>query len=152
MMMKSYRHNIKGVAAVEFALIAPVLAILIIGVFDFGMYLNKAMNLENTARTAAEYVIQGGDPENLETDVLLPSTLGLTEDTLHTVSIDYNNYICACHDGEIVDCDTGECADEGDYIHHYYEVNLSMSYEPMFSYPGVPHPVTIVGDAVLRTQ
>ncbi|MCB1556674.1 MAG: pilus assembly protein [Alphaproteobacteria bacterium] len=66
-------RNREGVAATEFALIAPVFALFLAGVFDYGMYINTNMRMENTARSAAEYVIQGGDSGLISDDVITQS-------------------------------------------------------------------------------
>jgi hypothetical protein len=44
------RHGQRGAAAVEFALIAPVLFVLVLGIIDFGLYINAAAVVNNAAR------------------------------------------------------------------------------------------------------
>ena len=63
--LSSFVQCQRGVAAVEFALIAPILLILLIGVFDFGMFINTQMRLENLSRSIAEYIIQGGEEDHV---------------------------------------------------------------------------------------
>ena len=60
--MNQFIKDKSGVAATEFALIAPVFLLLLIGVIDYGVYMNNVMHLENTARSAAQYVVQGATP------------------------------------------------------------------------------------------
>ncbi|HEV7949311.1 MAG TPA: TadE family protein [Glaciihabitans sp.] len=47
------RRTQRGSAAVEFALIAPLLIILALGVIDFGLYINEASVVGNAAREGA---------------------------------------------------------------------------------------------------
>ena len=144
-MFKFLRNN-EGVAAVEFALIAVPLTFLMIGLFDYGMYLNTTMKLENTAWSAAVYVTQGGDPANLEDDVLTPSGLGLTADDMAA------DYSCTCRDGSAVSCD-GTCdADASDYMRRFYEVSLDMDYQTLLRYPGMPDEINLTGHTVLRVN
>lgn len=151
-------RNIEGVAAVEFALIAPVIVFLLIGVFNYGSYMNQNMKLENTTRTAAAYLYEGGDEENLDEDVYLPSNLGLTEDTLDTLTTDVA-YICECVDGDEADCDLG-CTDEsGDgedeedtYMRKYMQVTLTMERAPLISYPGLSNDITLAGTVRLQVE
>ena len=69
--INSYINNQEGVAATEFALLAPILMILMLGIFDYGMFMNAQMKLESTARAAAQYVVLGGDPELIEEEIIL---------------------------------------------------------------------------------
>ena len=43
----------RAVAAVEFALLAPVLALVMVGLFDFGYYLNQSNDLDKSLRVGA---------------------------------------------------------------------------------------------------
>lgn len=45
-----------GVAAVEFAIIAPVMIALLGGAVDIGIAVDRAIRLENAARTAAQHI------------------------------------------------------------------------------------------------
>ncbi len=145
-------RDIAGVAAVEFALLAPSLVFLLIGVFDYGMYMNETMKLENTARTAAEYLYEGGDEDNLVTDVYLPSSLNLTADTVGTLTTNVE-YICECVDGDVSDCDLG-CTEDGDdtYMRRYLEITLSKSHETLLPYPGFPGTKTLAGFVRLQME
>ena len=128
--MQIFNHYIQrndGVAATEFALIAPVLLIIMLGIFDYGMFLNAQMKLESTARAAAQYVILGGDPDLIEQEIILQSSDGLSV-------------------GEGSECD------DGDYLREFFEITISMDYEPIFGAPGVPDSITIAGNVRLQNQ
>lgn len=47
----------KGGAAVEFALLAPWILFVFVGVFDLGFYLNALISTENAARVAGLYYV-----------------------------------------------------------------------------------------------
>lgn len=144
--MERWINNNSGIAAVEFALIAPILIMLVVGLYDFSSYMNTAMKLENTAVAAAQFVVQGGDPEDIEDSVIAQSNLGTDRD-----NVDVNSeYVCACHDGEEVDCDGGLCTDAGDYVHRYFEVTMSTTYDTVIDYPGMPSSVVLMGYTTLR--
>lgn len=145
--------DVSGVAAVEFALIAPALLLLLIGMVDYGLYMNSTMKIENVTRAAAEYLYEGGNTGNLATDVFLPSNLGLTEATIDD-SLNYStNYYCECVDGDAVECD-GICdnGDDNSYMRRYLEVNLSMDHEPLLYYPGLGRSITLGGFVRLQVQ
>jgi len=52
-MMHFRRRHEDGAAAVEFALILPILLLLILGIFEFGRIFNAQIQLSNAAREAA---------------------------------------------------------------------------------------------------
>jgi Flp pilus assembly protein TadG len=53
--IKSIRHKLgdRGTAAVEFALVAPVLLLLVFGIIDFGRMINARINITAAAREGA---------------------------------------------------------------------------------------------------
>lgn len=143
----AFIKNEDGIAATEFALMAPVLLLMLIGIFDYGMYLNTMMKLENTSFTAAQYIVQGGDPDNIEQDVILASNLGVTADTLETLDIDVD-YFYECADTASVEAGT-DCG-EDDYLREFVQVTISMDYETILPYPGIPSAVNLSGRVRLQ--
>lgn len=148
----SLLSNTDGVAAVEFALIAPSLIFMLLGVFDFCMYMYTAMNLENTARSSVEYVLQGGAPDNIMDEVIMQSPLQLSVATQNTLNIVSSDYVCTCADGAVIECSGGSCPTQGDYMRRYYQVTLDMDYTPVFIYPGLPDVLAMRGHAILRVN
>jgi Flp pilus assembly protein TadG len=58
-------RDAKGVVAVEFALIAPVLLLLMVGMFVFGVALNNWVILTSAAEAGAlQFAISRGNPDN----------------------------------------------------------------------------------------
>ncbi|MEO6529858.1 MAG: TadE family protein [Specibacter sp.] len=51
----------RGAAAVEFALILPVLLFMLLGVVDFGMFIGQNISLQSAAREGARQGITQGD-------------------------------------------------------------------------------------------
>ena len=49
----------RGAAAVEFALVLPLLLIILLGIIDFGLYLYNDLQLTHVARDAARYLSVG---------------------------------------------------------------------------------------------
>lgn len=98
-------RNQKGQALVEFALILPIILLLILGIVQFGMLLNSYLSLTNAAREGArtgslgslDYEIKntivGTSPSlnagNMVITISPSESLRSTGDTL-TVSIEYN--------------------------------------------------------------
>jgi Flp pilus assembly protein TadG len=53
----------RGVAAVEFALILPLLLVLLLGIIDFGLYYYSDLQLTQSARDAARYLSLGEEDD-----------------------------------------------------------------------------------------
>jgi Flp pilus assembly protein TadG len=51
----------RGAAAVEFALVLPVILVLLLGIIDLGMYFYSDLQLQQTARDAARYLSLGDE-------------------------------------------------------------------------------------------
>jgi Flp pilus assembly protein TadG len=49
----------RGAAAVEFALVLPILLVILLGIIDFGLYFYNDLQLTHVARDAARYLSVG---------------------------------------------------------------------------------------------
>jgi Flp pilus assembly protein TadG len=58
---KTFRRDDSGVSAVEFALIAPVLLICLVGIYDIGMLVYKRTDMHSALRSGVQYFMNGGD-------------------------------------------------------------------------------------------
>lgn len=54
------RREEHGAAAVEFALVVPILLLVVIGIFNFGFILAQQISLNNGARQAARFAVVDG--------------------------------------------------------------------------------------------
>jgi Flp pilus assembly protein TadG len=62
-------RNQRGAAAVEFALIAPLLLVLVMGIIDFGWMLMKANLVNNASRDAARVASLSGTYADIDSSV-----------------------------------------------------------------------------------
>lgn len=53
---RSHLAKERGAAAVEFALVLPILLVIILGILDFGLYYFNDLQLTHVARDAARYL------------------------------------------------------------------------------------------------
>lgn len=147
---KNFLRDAYGVAAVEFALIAPVLIFMMVGVVDYGLYVARTMQTDNLTDAAITYITRAvnNDPALLDTPEYLKNDVvaDVTSQAPFTVSEDDVTMpdslpICECGDGTSVECG-GDCG-EGDYVHRYVEITVNVSHNTLFSYPGLPDNVQI---------
>nr|WP_137678375.1 TadE/TadG family type IV pilus assembly protein [Parerythrobacter lutipelagi] len=55
--MKRFRHDVRGAIAVEFALLAPLLITMMIGVFQMGVYMQNYNAVRSLASDSARYTM-----------------------------------------------------------------------------------------------
>lgn len=67
--MKNIKNE-KGQALVEFAIILPILLLLIMGILQFGMLINSYLTLENSSREGARLGIVGGTNSDIQNIVI----------------------------------------------------------------------------------
>lgn len=60
MRLRRQRRTDRGAAAVEFALVVPILLLVMIGIVNFGFVLAQQISLNNAARQAARYAVVDG--------------------------------------------------------------------------------------------
>lgn len=51
----------RGVSAVEFALVAPVLLMCLVGIYDIGTMIYKRADMQSALRSGTQYFMNGGD-------------------------------------------------------------------------------------------
>lgn len=144
MLMRTWTRAEEGIAAVEFALLVPIVATLLVGIIDFGMYIHTFMRLEDLSRSAVQYVVLGGNPEDMP-GVIIESS------EVYNNAVDAGNpltytatQICECGSGVEVSCDEPTC-DSGDYVRGFYNVEVEGSYNTILPYPGLPDAMTLTG-------
>jgi Flp pilus assembly protein TadG len=149
-MFRRFQKSSEGVAATEFALIAPVLVALLLGTIDYCLYMNTQIRLELATRAAAQYMLNGGDPDNIVNDVVIPSSLGVDVSTADDVVV-RQDVICRCNDGTELSCD--ETCGAGDYERHFVEVELTVNYTaPFLPYVGLSTSMPLQAYVALQSQ
>jgi Flp pilus assembly protein TadG len=85
--MRSLRNH-KGQALVEFALVLPILILLIMGIVQFGLVINSYLTIQNASREAARAGIIGTSDVDIKNLIITTSNSLEAEDL--TVSITPN--------------------------------------------------------------
>jgi len=87
----------RGMAAVEFALVAPMLMLAIVGICQFGITMNQYLTLADSVRTGArQFALSRGDstPYTDTINLMYSSAPQLTEASL-TITLSVNGTACA---------------------------------------------------------
>ena len=116
----------RGAAVIELALIAPILALMTMGIIDVSQAFNRKLTLEQAAQRAIEKVMQTtGKTTPAETIKAEAAAQGEIDEDDVTVS-----YRLECNGTVEAEFDT-EC-DPGENEARWLEVTVAGTYEPMF--------------------
>lgn len=138
--IRRFSSDDRGASAVEFAMIAPVMVIMLTGLLDYALAALHRMELESAARSGAQYaMIDSSDTSVIETTVQNSTNLDVADMTVTITEF------CECSDGSSVDC-SGTCV-SGD-VRGYMQISASYDYSP-FILPGT---MTLTGESTIRTQ
>ena len=138
--------KIRGIATVEFALMSPLLMLLLAGVLDFGMLLRTATCTASAARAGIEYGSRTAsaslDYAGMQNAALaaVPGVAGMTATAARS---------CQCSGGSAVSC-TGSCANGKMMI--YVQVTAKAAAHTIFNYSRLPYSNMTSSSASMRVQ
>jgi Flp pilus assembly pilin Flp len=125
-LFKKLSRDNRGVAVVELAFVAPVLAVMVVGVIDMSNSFSRKLKLEQAAQRSLEMVMHTtGDTtaeSAIESEVM--DEAGVDADQVEVVRL------LEC-DGVSVADSTINC-DPGEIEARYFRVTIEDTYEPMF--------------------
>ncbi len=140
-------RSMSGVASLELALLLPLLVLLVVGVFDYGMVIHQKTQLAHAARAGVQYALirrpQEGDLAGVEAAVNDTAPA----DTTGTRVIG-SNFWCECPatPGTVVACTTTACNRSV-----YISVSIEEDYNATFyEILGITNPIHIKNEATLR--
>ena len=136
----------KGSSMVEFALVAPVLLLLLAGVLNFGVALRTAIAVSQAARAGAQYaassVANSSDVSGIAaaTRNAAPAVSGIEAATTR---------YCKCASGSAVAC-TAACSSGP--VEMYVTVNASATAPVWFRYAGLGYTGAVAGGTTMRVR
>ena len=75
-----FARDERGVSAVEFGLIAPILAVLVLGVAELGHVTYQRTDMHSAIRSGSQYVLNGGRDLDVARDIVVRSWSSMPED------------------------------------------------------------------------
>ncbi len=145
---RSFVRCLRAAVAIELALLAPVLLLMLVGVIDFGGAIYERMQLTSAARAGVQFAIQSAanadDTAGILQAVQTAGSLDAANITITTTQF------CGCADGSAAACgDTcGGDAPAGTYV----SVTVVEQFSTLFTYPGISNPITLQSEAVFRVR
>ncbi len=130
-------RSTRGVAAVEIALLAPILLFFLIAIVDFGLWIREQMLLTSAARAGAQFVLQDPDTNADNTDGVLTSAAlaGVASAVQDASGLDAGNItivplvFCECANGTAKAC-TELCG--SDQPRKYVAITVTETFTPIF--------------------
>jgi TadE-like protein len=138
----------RGVAGVEFAIIAPTLILMLVGTADIGLGIYRKMQVQNAAQFGTQYaVVHGYDSTTIANAVMNATSFP----GLIVTPAPYQFCGCATTSGiESEDC-SSPCPD-GSSPGVYTSVSTQGTYTTMLPYPRIPNSYTFTTQATVRIQ
>src|ERR1700681_2865393 len=134
----------RGQAAVELALVLPVLVVFLMIVGEFLRVYYTAIELNNAARAGVQYGVHS--PANAA-DFTGMQQAALQDGSDVGGMTATASQFCECSDGSAVSCGTaGACADERVYV----EVDTAATFYTLTDWPGIPRSIALSGKAIMR--
>lgn len=135
-----------GIALVEFALVAPLLLLLLAGVLDYGMALRTASSVAAAARAGAQY--GSSSPLNVSDAAGIRAAAVNAAPDVPNLSVT-SAAACQCSGGGAVSC-TGSCS--GNPMLVYVQVTAQTTASTIFKYSGLGFTGKISIRASMRAQ
>lgn len=131
----------RGASAVEFAMIASFLCIILLNVIDIAIYMFRKMELTSAVRAGAQYALVHDAPTDANIQTVVENA---TNTTSMDITIDSN--VCGCSDGTSITCGVGTCATGN--VHYYTSITASMTHDWIF----LPGTKSMTSSVTIRTE
>ena len=157
--LKAAKDN-SGAAAVEFALIAPMMLLMVIGITELGKIVYYRSVLESAARSGTQAGIASTVSYTTAANVTAASATMVTATTAAITAANIGGantptapVTCECSDGTSVTCVTGTCATGA--VRYIATVTVTKTYTPLYNLTNLPGGysidlnLTLTGNAVM---
>lgn len=145
------RSDRSGAAIMEFALVTPILAMMLLGMIDISLWITARMSVERAARAGAEYsVLHGFNQSAIATAVTSATKTRSTYMSTITASPAATQW-CGCpSETGVTTAACGSTCTGGADAGTYVTANAQSTYHFINSWPGVTSPATITSAATVR--
>ena len=145
-----------GVATVEFALVLPILIMLLVGLIEYGRYAYFAIEVGNAAHAGAQYGAQSSTTAQDSTG-MQNAAIADGQNTIFplTSSAITGQYVCSCWNGTTESTPSsalcGQVCTAGRPV-TYAQVTVTGTISPLFNYSrlGLPSSWTVSRTATIR--
>jgi Flp pilus assembly protein TadG len=143
----SRAHRRSGSLLLEFALSSTLLFLLMFGVVDFSRIFSQACAVQGAARAGTQYGMLSPAHYN---DLAGMQNAALTSAGSPSGMSATASQFCTCSIGGAPQSCPATCSSGSPET--YIQVNVTMPYSTMYSYPGVPAVTNLSGTSTVRVQ
>jgi Flp pilus assembly protein TadG len=144
----SLRYQTDGAAAIEFAIIGPMLIAIMVPLIDLGLGFYQKMQVEDAAQAGAQYAMaHGWNSAAIQNAVSVATALStITASPAPAQS-------CGCPSGSsVTTVDCGAKCDSGRLAGTYVTVSAQAVYTTLIPYPGIGNSVTLAAQSTARIR
>ena len=138
----------RGVAAIEFAIIAPVFVLMLVCTVDMGMGFYRKMQVQNAAQAGAQYAAVSGFLASSISSAVVNATpfAGITASPAPS-------QFCGCASNSgVTNVACGSACPGGSSPGTYVTVSAQGTYTTLFAYPGIAGSFTFLAQPTVRIQ
>ena len=143
--LKWFRRSSRGGAAVELAVITPLLVLLAIGVMDYGRVFFTSIAVANAARAGSEW---GAFDNNRPLQQTAIQNFAMSDAQEFGITVNAQR-VCKC--GDTVGSCTASCGAYGE-ARVFVVVTATKSVAMLLPYPGLPSTIAVSRTATFRAQ
>ena len=152
--LKRLRTDTCGAALVEFAFIAPVLGMMLIGLVDVSMYISSRLTVQRAARAGGEYAVLNTYDATKIAGAISAAT---AQQSAYMSAIEASpapTKWCACPDAAtgLTAKTCGQKCTSGLTAGTYVTANARSTYSTVFAWPGLARSSTITASSVVRIE
>lgn len=143
-----------GQSLMEFALLTPLLAVLLLGVVDMGRYAYISILVGNAARAGVAYGTQTHITAHDTAGIIAAADNDFQNNGQSVSNLNVSSaYACGCDNGGtitvLLGCTTGSCP-IGQHEVVSLQVTASGTFNALFGYPGIPKSISVSRTATMR--
>ncbi len=139
-----------GASLVEFALVAPVLILLLVGMIEIGRFAYYAILAANAARAGVAYGAQNVqtalDTTGIKNAVIADGQSLANWSAANAITV---KQLCSVNGGTPTLCVTGSSGPAAGTV-YYVSVQVTGTFKSLLSYPGLPPSLPVSGNAIMR--
>ncbi|MFL6691145.1 MAG: TadE/TadG family type IV pilus assembly protein [Alphaproteobacteria bacterium] len=145
--LPSLRKDDRGVTAIEFAMIAPILIGMAISIYDLGSGVYFDTQLSNGAQSGAYYAVEYG--------YSMTGVTGAVQNASRLAGVGVSStQFCGCPQasGAVIQVSCTATCTDGLVAGKFVQVSASKDYTPLLPYPGLPDVFHLSKQATVRLQ
>ncbi len=140
-----------GTTTVELAMLLPLLLLIALGAVDFGRVFYMSVEVANAARAGVQYGAQSTVTSTDYTGMVNAAKNDAPDIPALTASA---SRWCKCAGSSTAfDCSQNNCLNSNPQVPEVYvQVDTQATFNTLVNYPGLPSPVTLSKQAIMRVQ